>query len=123
MQSNEPVMRWVTQLPEVSAVFLRERSAGLDLMRAADELERQAWAKRAEANRVFETLEVRVREHFTDAEIKTAKERSGLDEDDLVARLVTGDFAAHAEATSEFSSDYSANNSAPSKKRSFDLGV
>ena len=77
MNKFHRVMQWVTKLPEVGEPILQEREAIMELMREAEQLEREAIEKRAEADRAAFILEGRIRHGvWSKAEIDAAIARS-----------------------------------------------
>ncbi len=77
MNKFHRVMQWVTKLPEVGEPILQEREAIFDLMREAEQLEREAAEKRIEVARAALTLEHRIRNGiWSKAEIDAAIARS-----------------------------------------------
>ena len=77
MPSFQPVMQWVTKLPEVGEPILKEREAVIALTRDAAEFDRLASEKRGEAYLASLALEGRIRgEKWMDAEIDAAKAKT-----------------------------------------------
>lgn len=74
MNQANPIMQWVTLLPEVGETVLNERDAVLALMREAAEFDRLASEKRGQAYFASLNLESQIRSgHWTDAEIVAIK--------------------------------------------------
>ena len=77
MNKFHRVMQWVTKLPNVGEPILQEREAIIELMWEAEQLEREATEKRAEAYRAALILEGRIRNgSWSKAEIDAAIARS-----------------------------------------------
>lgn len=76
--AEKDVMQWVTMLPEVGGVILRNHEEIVGLAREADELEKQASEKRAEAYRAGLALTARVRELWSDEDITAARKLASV---------------------------------------------
>ena len=77
MEKFDLVMQWVTKLPEVGEPILQERETVIALMWEAEQMERQATEKRAEAYRAALILEGRIRNGmWSKAEIEAAIAKS-----------------------------------------------